>query len=163
MYKATEWRLNELRSKDEILFRMAISHLMDVGFRHLTPENIEETCAEINKEDDSHSFMTNGYKCALVRMAGEMAKLDHIELLVYIQQNVEYAIYDDDGEIMIPYRRMKEIAQSALDYVQQNSDELWNGSEYVDEFTYVAEQEIGATESELRMLGFHVGEEEEDE
>ena len=91
-YKETKQKLDELRNKNEILFRMAISQLMDVGIRHLTEENIEETCVEIMKEDDSWSFMSNAFKCGIVKTAGELAKLDHIHLLVYISREVEYDV-----------------------------------------------------------------------
>lgn len=91
-YKESEKILNSLREPDEMLFRMAISHLMDVGIRHLTEENIKETCEEIMQQDDSHSFMTNRYQCDLVRLAGELAKIDHVHLLVYIGKNVKYAV-----------------------------------------------------------------------
>lgn len=42
-YKDAEKFLNELRNNDEMLFRMAISHLMDVGIRNLTEENVTYT------------------------------------------------------------------------------------------------------------------------
>ena len=43
MYAESKKILDKIRSKDEVMFRMAISHLMDVGIRHLTEENILET------------------------------------------------------------------------------------------------------------------------
>jgi hypothetical protein len=91
-YKESKKQLDILRRKDEMMFRMAISHLMDVGIRHLTEENIESTCKEIMKEDDSKAFMTNEFKCALIRMAGELAKIDHIHLLVYISKEIYYDV-----------------------------------------------------------------------
>lgn len=91
-YKESEKQINDIRCRDEILFRMAISHLMDVGIRHLTDENVKATCESIMREDDSNSFMTNEYKCELVRMAAELAKVSHIHLLVYIKKNVEYDV-----------------------------------------------------------------------
>ncbi len=156
-YKETEKKLNELRQKDEIMFRMAISHLMDVGIRNLTPENIEVTCNEIMKEDDSHSFMTNRYKCGLVRLAGELAKLDHIELLVYIQQNVEYAAYGDDDRPVIPYRRMKEIAANALEEINSYP----HMCDYRD-FADVLQEDVGMTPEEIEAFGYEPPEEEED-
>lgn len=93
-YKKSKYKLDELRTKDEAMFRMAISHLMDVGIRNLTEEDVEETCNEIMKQDDSRSLMTNEFQCELVRMAGELAKLNHIDLLIYISEEVYY----DKGE-----------------------------------------------------------------
>ena len=99
-YSETKQKLDELWLYSEIMFRMAISLLMDVGIRHLTEENIEETCAEIMKEDDTNHFMTNEFKCDLLRMSGELAKLDHIHLLVYISEAVYYDVgqknYEED-------------------------------------------------------------------
>lgn len=93
--------LDKIRSYDEMMFRMAISHLIDVGTRHLDEENIERTCEEIQKEDDSKSFMTNNFKCDLIRMAGEIAKIDHINLLIYIQREIVYDVgenYEEENE-----------------------------------------------------------------
>ena len=53
---------------------------------------------EIQKEDDSKAFMTNDFKCELVRTAGELAKIDHIHLLVYIQREVTYDVGDNYEE-----------------------------------------------------------------
>ena len=97
-YAESKKILDKIRNRNEVIFRMAISHLMDVGIRNLDQENIERTCKAINKEDDSRSFMTNNFKCDLVRMAGELAKIDHIHLLVYIQREIAYDVGDSYGE-----------------------------------------------------------------
>ena len=97
-YTESKKILDKIRNRNEMMFRMAISHLMDVGIRHLDEENIERTCKAINREDDSKSFMTNSFKCDLIRMAGELAKIDHIHLLVYIQREVSYDVGDNYEE-----------------------------------------------------------------
>lgn len=100
-YLESKKALDGLRLKNEMMFRMAISHLMDVGIRHLDEESILKTCRAIYKEDDSKSFMTNDFKCDLIIMAGELAKIDHIHLLVYIQREVTYDVgdnYEEDEE-----------------------------------------------------------------
>ena len=101
-YAESKKLLDEIRNRNhEMIFRMAISHLMDVGIRHLDEENIEITCEEIQKEDDSKAFMTNNFKCELIRVAGELAKIDHIHLLVYIQREVFYDVgdsYEEENE-----------------------------------------------------------------
>lgn len=90
--------LDDIRNRDEMMFRMAISHLMDVGIRHLTKEIIDYTCEKIRKEDDSRSFMTNEFKITLIKTAGELAKIDHIHLLVYIQREMIYDVVDNEEE-----------------------------------------------------------------
>ena len=97
-YAESKQEIDKIRRHDEMMFRMAISHLVDVGIRNFDEENIENTCKAIQKEDDSKSFMTNSYKCDLVRMAGELAKIDHIHLLVYIQREVTYDVGDNYEE-----------------------------------------------------------------
>lgn len=94
-FKTIEQNINNLRRNyGEITFRMAISHLMDVGMRHLTPELVNETKDEIMKQDDSRMCVTNELLCDVVECAGELAKVDATYLLVYIGRNVEY---DVDG------------------------------------------------------------------
>ena len=97
-YMESKQKLDKIRNKNEMLFRMSLSHLIDVGVRHLTEENIEKTCKEICKEDDTKHFMTNEFKCEIVKTAGEIAKIDHIHLLVYIQREVEYDVGESEVE-----------------------------------------------------------------
>lgn len=94
-FKTIEQNINKLRRDyGEITFRMAISHLMDVGMRNLTPELVNEAKDEIMKQDDRKMFVTNELLCDVVECAGELAKIDATYLLVYIGRNVEY---DVDG------------------------------------------------------------------
>lgn len=94
-FKTIEQNINNLRRNyGEITFRMAISHLMDVGMRHLTPELVNEAKDEIMKQDDRKMFVTNELLCDVVECAGELAKVDATYLLVYVGRNVEY---DVDG------------------------------------------------------------------
>lgn len=94
-FKTIERNINNIRRDyGEMIFRMAISHLMDVGMRNLTPELVEEAKDEIMKQDNSKMFVTNEALCDVVECAGELAKINAIDLLVYIGRNVEY---DVDG------------------------------------------------------------------
>ena len=119
-YAESKKKLDELRRTNEAVFRMAVSHLMDVGIRHLTEENIEATCKEIMQEDDSKSFMTNEFKCDLIRMAGELAKLDHIHLLVYISREVYYGVDDNH----ISYQRAIQMVQECVDWIASGVDSM---------------------------------------
>lgn len=107
-FKTIEQNINNIRRDyGEMIFRMAISHLMDVGMRNLTPELVEEAKAEITKQDDSKNFVSNELLCDVVECAGELAKINAIDLLVYIGRNVEYDVdrcyrvedeYEDEEE-----------------------------------------------------------------
>ena len=92
-FKTIEKNINKLRRDyGEITFRIAISHLMDVGMRNLTPELVNEAKDEIMKQDDRKMFVTNELLCDVVECAGELAKIDVTYLLVYIGRNVEYDV-----------------------------------------------------------------------
>ena len=92
-FKTIEQNINNLRRDyGEMIFRMAISHLMDVGMRNLTPELVNEAKDEIMKQDDSKMFVTNEVLCDVVECAGKLAKINAIDLLVYIGRNVEYDV-----------------------------------------------------------------------
>lgn len=152
-YTETKKQIGAIRNKNEMIFRMAISHLMDVGIRNLTEENVEETCAEIMKEDDSRSFMNNEYKCELIKTAGELAKLDHIHVLTYISREVTY----DVGDNAITYDRAMELLQDCLNYCAASTYETMYALEMA--------QEIGFTDDEIEQLGhgYMLDVEEEDE
>lgn len=67
------------------VFRMAISHLFDVGYRSLTEESVQETKAEINSTTKKNSFMTTDFQCALVDAAFELSTYSPWDLLLYIK------------------------------------------------------------------------------
>ena len=121
------------------MFRMAISHLMDVGIRHLTEENVEETCKEIMQHDDSKAFMTNEFSCNLVRMAYELAQVPHTDLLVYIQRDVVYDVFDGG----MSYERIMQLLKKCLDWIEE--DHL----ETLDIFEH-----LGLEDGEIESLGF---------
>lgn len=94
-FKTIEQKINNIRREyGEMIFRMSISHLMDIGMRNLTPELVDKAKDEIMKQDDSKMFVTNEFLCDVVECAGELAKINATYLLVYIGRNVEY---DVDG------------------------------------------------------------------
>ena len=142
MYTESKKILDKIRSKDEVMFRMAISHLMDVGIRHLTEENILEACKNIKLRDDSKAFMTNDYMCDLVMMSGEIAKVPHTDLLVYIQREVEY----DVGDSALTYKRTMRILKDCLSWIENDKYAL---SETLEAFEC-----IGLEDDEIEALGF---------
>ena len=98
-YVENKKKIEEIRNDvGEPMFRMAISHLMDVGMRNLDEASVRLTCNAINKEDDSHSYMTNEFKCEIVKTAARLAQFSHIDLLVYIQREVVYNVFDEEEE-----------------------------------------------------------------
>ena len=141
-YKESKKKLDELRHTNDAVFRMAVSHLVDVGIRHLTEENIEETCNKIMQEDDTNHFMTNEFKCELVKMAGQLAQIDHIHLLVYVSTEMYYSV---DG-VNIGYQRAIQLIQRCIDWI---TSEVGEEDAYND-----LSSGIGFDNKELETLGF---------
>ena len=150
-YANTERELNKLHRKDRMMFRMAISHLMDVGIRHLTEENIAHACEQIMQEDDTNYFMTNAYRCDLLRMAGKLAKIDHTHLLVYISRHLNYDVGDDAPD----YSRLVEVIQNLIGHIEYEHDKP---------FVLSILHESNIWESDLKFIGCeHLIEEDEEE
>jgi hypothetical protein len=76
------------------LFRMALTHLVDVGTRHLTDENVDEAIKQIMANDKADkangvtAIMTAEFQCEIVRCAASLAKFDIWELFAYIKNYV---------------------------------------------------------------------------
>lgn len=141
-YVEIKKKIDEIRNKSgEIGFRMAISHLMDVGIRHLTKESVEETCNKIMQSDDSKSFMTNGFQCDLVRTAYELAQIPHTDLLVYIQREMVYDVLDG----MPSYERAIHLLKGCMNWIENDGD----CGQTLDNFEW-----IGFNDYEIEALGW---------
>ena len=141
-YAESQKKFDEIRNRvGEMMFRMAISHLMDVGIRHLTKENVDSTCEHIMQEDDSNHFMTNEFKCDIVRTAYDLAQISHTNLLVYIQREIAYDV--DDG--MPSYGRVIHLLKGCMNWIENDGD----CSETLDNFEW-----LGFGDDEIEALGW---------
>lgn len=138
----------------EFVFRCAISHLMDVGARHLTKENVEETCNEIMASDDTGCFMTNEFQCEIVKAAYDLAQVSQTDLIAYIQREMVYDIFDGINS----YQRAIDLLKHALEYLEN-----YNNCNNVE--NYEAFQDIGLDDDEIESLdfGYLIPNEEDDE
>ena len=152
-YAENKKKIETIKNKtNEIVFRMAISHLMDVGIRHLTEENVESTCKQIMQEDDSKAFMTNEFKCNIVRIAYELAQIPQTDLVVYIQREVVYDIFDS-----VPsYERVVRLLKECMSQIE--ADENYNNIETLNVF-----MSLGFTDDEIESFGFQYLLEESEE
>lgn len=152
-YAETKKKLEELRNKNgEAMFRMAISHLIDVGIRNLTEENIKATCELLMKQDDTSSILTNEFQCGLVRLSGEIAKLDHIHVLVYIQNDVAY----DVGQGEMARGRAIQLLEECVEWITSYGTDS-------DSMARDSMRSIGFSNEELKEIGYdYLCHEEED-
>ena len=142
-YKESKKRIEKIRDDyKELAFRAGISHLMDVGIRHLTKESVEKTCAKIMKQDDTNRIMTNDFECDIVRVAYELAQIPHIDLLVYIQREVDYDVFDGGISYSRAIRLLKDCVLGIE--MQCNNDE-----ETLDKL-----ENMEFENDEIRALGF---------
>lgn len=143
-YAESKKQIEAIRNKvGEMIFRMGISHLMDVGIRHLTKESVEDTCKKIMQKDDSKAFMTNEFECHLVRTAYELAQISHTDLIVYIQREVVYDIFDG----MPSYER-------AIDLLKKCMYDIEERENCENKLLYQSLEQIGFDDYEMEKLGF---------
>jgi hypothetical protein len=118
-YAESKKKFDDIRNRvGEPMFRMGISHLMDVGIRNLDKDLVEETCEKIMQEDDSKAFMTNGFKCELIRIAYDLAQISHVDLLAYISREMFY----DTGDDMPTYDRAIQLLKGCMNWIENDCD-----------------------------------------
>ena len=142
-YAESKKKFDEIRNRvGEPMFRMGISHLMDVGIRHLDNDLVEETCEKIMQEDDTDRYMTNEFKCDILRAAYELAQVSHIDLLAYISREMFY----DTGDDMPTYDRAIQLLKGCMNFFVEDSS---GTAETCDVFDY-----IGFNDDEVEALGW---------
>ena len=143
-YTESKKKIEETRNwYGEFVFRGAISHLMDVGSRHLTKENVEKDCKQIMESDDTGCFITNEFACEIVQAAYDLAQVSQVDLLAYIQREMVYDIFDGVNS----YQRAIYLLKSSLEYIENYNN--CNNAENYDAF-----HDIGLDDDEIGSLGF---------
>lgn len=142
-YAESKKKFDEIRNRvGEPMFRMGISHLMDVGIRNLDKDLVEETYEKIMQEDDSKAFMTNEFKCELIRTAYDLAQISHVDLLAYISREMFY----DTGDDMPTYDRAIKLLKGCMSFLNEDNSGY---AELCDVFDY-----IGFNNDEIEILGY---------
>lgn len=142
-YAESKKKFDEIRNRvGEPMFRMGISHLMDVGIRHLDKDLVEETCEKIMQEDDTGRYMTNEFKCDILRTAYDLAQISHVDLLAYISREMFY----DTGDDMPTYDRAIQLLKGCMNFFVEDSS---GTAETCDVFDY-----IGFNDDEIEALGW---------
>ena len=77
-----------------VLFRMALTHLVNVGVRHFTDEDVEESIKQIIVEDEQIKttggvpIMTVEFQSDIVHCAAELAKFSILDLFLYVKKHI---------------------------------------------------------------------------
>jgi hypothetical protein len=90
-------RMNEIRNIEDkyglIQFGMGLFYLVDVGHRHLSEIDIEESVKQIMGEKDAADgvtmVMTPEFQCEILRCAAELSNFSILTLFAYIKKYVE--------------------------------------------------------------------------
>ena len=100
-YFEAKKELDKIKRENDLLFRLRLRHLIDVGRRHLTEEEVENTCSEIMAGNGS-KMITPEFMCSIVRTAYRISKIDTSFLLKYIADNIDDIVQilgiDNDDE-----------------------------------------------------------------
>ena len=78
-----------------VLFRMGLTHLVDIGHRNLGDDDVEECIRQImaqGEEDKANgkiTVMTPEFQCEILRCAAELSQFSIWTLFAYIKKNVD--------------------------------------------------------------------------
>jgi hypothetical protein len=76
------------------LFGMALTHMVDVGVRHLTDDDVEASIKHITAEHEKikanggHPIMSIDFQSGIIRCAAALAKFQIWDLFLYIKKHV---------------------------------------------------------------------------
>lgn len=93
------------RKYGEQIFRMAITHLFDVGVKHLKNADVEKTCQEILKTTPKNSILTPELSADILRCSVELAKISIWDLLKFVKTDIEISGATVHPGIVIEFRQ----------------------------------------------------------
>ncbi len=89
-------KLQEIKALEDkygiLLFGMSLSHLVDVGVRHLTDENVEAAVQKIMADSEAceakgeRQLMTAECQCAIIHCAADLARRNVWAIFAYIKK-----------------------------------------------------------------------------
>lgn len=89
-------RIDAIRKRNEVLLRMAITHLFDVGWKNITPGSVEATIEYIRKEERKDkamgriAVMTADFQVDLMQTCLELKQFSPVTLLVYVSNYLRF-------------------------------------------------------------------------
>ena len=98
--------IKELQKKyGEHVFRMSITHLFDVGAKHLKDADVEKTCQEIHKTTPKNSILTPELSADILRCSVELARLPIWDVLKFVKTDIEISGATVHPGIVIEFRQ----------------------------------------------------------
>ena len=97
-YGKSKKQLNTLRDEyGEPVFRMGLTHLLDVGSQYFTEKNVEKTCKKIMTEEEN-GLMTKEFQCAIVKMACEISKINATDILAFVSKEMYFGVSEEEED-----------------------------------------------------------------
>lgn len=98
MSKEIQLKMKEIRNLENkyglLIFRVGLTHLVDVGHRNLDDKSLKERLKQILEEGEWDKvngvkpIMAPEFKCEILRCAAELAKFSIWTLFAYIKKHV---------------------------------------------------------------------------
>ena len=83
-------QIHEISKKyGEHIFRMSITHLMQVGADNLKNADVEAVCEKMMKETPPNYIMTPEFRCNILRCSVELSQIPVWDILKYIQTDIK--------------------------------------------------------------------------
>lgn len=128
-----------------MLFRMAFTHLMNVGHQHMSnPELLAESCKTIREKTKPNSIMTADFQCSLMECAAELTQFSIDDLLRYVKTDFGFDGLTMGGEETKWKSYLCDLVYSLIE--DKGTDEAF-------EFVW---DSCGASPEELREIGVEV-------
>lgn len=130
------------RQKSEIVLRMALNHLFEIGTNSLKDVSYDYIRWNIS----GNAFMTDEFARDIVIYAKHLSRLPFVEMTVWFSRNIAY----DVGDNKPSYERLDEIANEAMRFAVADPVANEMPSETLEHLRY----DIGLTDEEIEYFGY---------
>lgn len=142
-YKFVANILNVMRrQKSELVLRMALNHLFEIGTNSLKDVSYDY----IRENITGNAFMTDKFARDIVIYAKHLSRLPFVEMTVWFSRNIAY----DVGDNKPSYQRLEEIANEAIRFSVADPVVNEMPSETLEHLRY----DIGLEDEEIEYFGY---------
>jgi hypothetical protein len=104
----TKNEMQDIRSIENkyglVLFRMALTHLFDTGWRNFGNEEVEDCIKQITEQGDKDKangkipVMTPEFQCGIIRCAADLSRFSIWTLFEYIKKHIVVGAENETGK-----------------------------------------------------------------
>ncbi len=98
--------IKEIQKKyGEHVFRMSLTHLVDIGAKHLKDADVEKTCQVILEKTPKNAILTPELSADILRCSVELAQIPIWDVLKFIKTDIEISGATVHPGIVIEFRK----------------------------------------------------------